>query len=70
MTTKKKSSLDFGKGFAELEEIAAWFEKGEPDLEKGMAHFERAVELAKMLKERLKEAENKVKEIKLKYSAE
>lgn len=55
--------MDFSKGFAELEEIAAWFEQGEPDLEEGMKKYERASELAKVLKARLDEAENKIKEI-------
>ena len=64
MPSKK---LDFGKSFTELEEIAEWFEKGEPDLDKGLEKFERAMELAQVLKERLKQAENKIKEIKLRH---
>lgn len=65
--SKKKSEKDFGQGFQELEEIARWFEQGEPDLEKGLEKFERAMELAKDLKGRLAEAENKIKEIRLKH---
>ncbi|HVM90821.1 MAG TPA: exodeoxyribonuclease VII small subunit [Verrucomicrobiae bacterium] len=61
---KKKSDIDFSKGFAELEEIAAWFESGETDLEEGLKKFERAGELSKALRLRLEEAENKIKEIK------
>jgi len=61
---KKKVEIDFSKGFAELEEIAAWFEQGEPDLEQGLKKFERASELSEALKLRLEEAENKMKEIK------
>jgi exodeoxyribonuclease VII small subunit len=61
---KKKSDIDFSKGFEELEEIAAWFESGETDLEEGLKKFERANELSKALKLRLEEAENKIKEIK------
>lgn len=64
---KKKPDADFGKGFQELEEIAKWFEQGEPDLEKGLEKFERAMELSGSLKERLTEAENKIKEIRLKH---
>ena len=67
MPKKKSSDVDFGKGFAELEEIAQWFEKGEPDLDKGLEKFERATALVQSLKERLKDAENRVKEIKMKY---
>lgn len=64
---KKKSDIDFGKGFQELEEIAKWFEQGEPDLELGLQKFEHALELSHALKERLTEAENKIKEIRLKH---
>lgn len=59
----KRKDVDFSKGFTELEEIAAWFERGAPDLEEGMKKYERASELAKALKGRLDEAENKIKEI-------
>lgn len=60
----KKTEQDFSKSFAELEEIAAWFEKGEPKLEEGLVKFERATELAKALKTRLELAENRIREIK------
>lgn len=63
---KKQELPDFGKAFQELEETALWFEQGEPDLDKGLAKFERAMALAKHLKKRLLEAENRVKEIRLK----
>ncbi len=65
---KKKVETDFGRGFTELEEIAAWFEQGEPDLDKGLQKFERAMELSKTLRERLTQAENTIKEIRLKNS--
>ena len=65
----KKKDLDFAKGFEELERIAEWFESGEPDLEQGMEKFEHALELSSALKERLTEAENKVKEIKARFAA-
>ncbi len=63
MAAKKKGE-EFAKSFDELEQIAAWFEKGEPDLEEGLKKYERATELAKGLKERLESAENRIKEIK------
>ncbi len=63
---KKQEPLDFSKAFQELEDTAAWFERGEPDLDKGLAKFERATILVKMLQDRLLEAENKVKEIRMK----
>ena len=62
---KKKNELDFAQGFAELEEITQWFESGEPDLDQGLEKFKRATELAKVLRARLTEAENVIKEIRL-----
>jgi exodeoxyribonuclease VII small subunit len=60
---KKKSDLEFAAGFQELEGIAHWFERGEPDLEQGLQKFTRASELAKALRERLVEVENVIKEV-------
>ncbi len=64
---KKKTELDFGSSFTELEKIAQWFEQGEPDIDQGLKKFERAMELASTLKGKLAEAENKIKEIRLKH---
>ncbi len=61
---KKKQETDFAKSFSELEEIAAWFEKGEPDLDEGLKRYARASELATGLKKQLEQAENRIKEIK------
>lgn len=66
-TTKK---IDVANGFDELEAIAAWFEKGDGDLDDGLAKFERAMEIANALKIRLDEAENSIKEIKKKFGSE
>lgn len=57
----KKAKSDFSSKFKELEEIAEWFEAGEPDIDEGMKKFERASVLAKELKHVLQEAENKIK---------
>lgn len=65
---KKKQDTDFAKSFTELEEIAAWFEKGEPDLDEGLKRYARASELASGLKKQLEEAENRIKEIKSRNS--
>lgn len=68
MPPKKDSApQNVAKGFQELEEIAAWFESGEPDLDKGLDKFEHAMQIADGLKKRLATAENRVKEIKKKY---
>ncbi len=64
MPKKAEKKIDVEKGFAELEEITAWFEDGEGDLDSGLKKFERAMTIASQLKTRLKEAENKIEEIK------
>ena len=66
----KKSTQDFGKAFKELEELADWFEKEEPDLDKGLQKFERAMELASQCREQLSKAEQKISEIKKKFNTE
>ena len=62
--TSAVTELKFEAALAELEQIASWFEEGEPDLDEGMKRYERASELAKELKAKLDEAENRIKEIK------
>lgn len=61
--TKKQKQGEFGEGFAELAQIVAWFEQGEPDLEEGIKKFERAMELTRALKVTLTSAKNRIKEI-------
>ncbi|TAL20482.1 exodeoxyribonuclease VII small subunit [Patescibacteria group bacterium] len=68
MPSKSKDKFNFGEAFNELEKIANWFEKQEIDLEEGLVKFERGLELAAKLKARLKEAENKVEQIKVKFA--
>lgn len=65
MTAK---SFNFTKGYEELEQIVADFESRELDLEKDIPKFERGLELAQKLQERLKEIENKVVQIEQKFS--
>jgi exodeoxyribonuclease VII small subunit len=66
----KKSTQDFGKAFKELEQLAEWFEKEEPDLDKGLEKFERAMELASDCREQLSKAEQKINDIKKKFETE
>lgn len=67
MAQKSEKKINFGEAFTELEKITDWFEKEDIDLEEGLAKFERGLELAAKLKTRLKEVENKVEEIKVKF---
>lgn len=68
MATKKQPT--FAEAYAELEDIAAWFETEDVDLDKGLERFERGVQLAKLCKERLSEVESRVKEIHAAYDSE
>jgi exodeoxyribonuclease VII small subunit len=67
---KDAKDIEVAKGFQELEDIAQWFEQGDGDLEKGLEKFERALAVADVLKKKLNEAENRVKEIKKKFNLE
>ncbi len=68
MPTKKPNNIDFAKSFEELEKITEWFDSEEQlDLDKGLKQFERGLELASLLKEKLSEVENKVVEIKKRF---
>ncbi len=62
-----KKDFSFKKAFEELRKITAEFEAGEIDLEEGLKKFERGLELARLCRERLKETENKIIEIKKKF---
>ncbi len=65
---KEIKKFNFSQAFKELEEITAWFEREEVDLEEGLKKFERGLELAALCESRLKEVENKVSEIKVKFA--
>jgi len=66
-----KKQIDFAKSFEELEKITEWFDSEEHlDLDKGLKQFERGLELASLLKEKLSEVENKVTEIKKKFETD
>lgn len=64
----KKEPFNFTKGYEELEKIVADFESREIDLEKDLPRFERGLELAGKLTDRLKEIGNKVKKVEQKFS--
>jgi exodeoxyribonuclease VII small subunit len=66
MTTTPKP-FAFEPALIELEEITAWFESSEADLDQGLAKFERGMELAAQLKEHLAQVENKIEKIKQKF---
>lgn len=66
MTSKP---FEFEKALKELEEITAWFESSDIDLDAGLAKFERGMELATELKTHLASVENRVEKIRQRFSA-
>ncbi|GAC1369772.1 MAG: hypothetical protein NVSMB39_1950 [Candidatus Saccharimonadales bacterium] len=61
--------FEFEKALKELEEITAWFESSDVDLDAGLAKFERGMELATELKTHLAGVENRVEKIRARFSA-
>lgn len=59
-----KKHLDVATAYKELEELAQWFEKGEPNIDAGLEKFKRAHELAAALQVRLQEADQVIRQIK------
>lgn len=64
----KTTKLDISKAFQELEEITEWFEGENTDLNEGLKKYERAMELAEVLRVQLETAENKITEIQRKHN--
>ncbi len=61
--------FEFEKALKELEELTAWFESSDVDLDAGLAKFERGMELATELKTHLASVENRVEKIRERFSA-
>ena len=68
--TKPEKKSDFGRAYEELEDIVKWFERDNADLDESLAKFERGLELARLCQDRLKEVENRAKQIKVKFETE
>ncbi len=64
-----KSKSTFAGAFQELEAITQWFERDDVDLEEGIAKFERGMQLASDLRERLKSAEVKIEQIRKRFDS-
>lgn len=59
----------FAEQFTELEDITEWFETADVDLDEGLKKFERGLELARSLKQKLADVENTVVTLKKKFAA-
>ena len=60
--------FEFEKALKELENITAWFESTDVDLDQGIAKFEHGMELASELKTHLAAIENRVEKIRARFS--
>lgn len=60
-------TFEFEAALKELEQIAAWFERPDIDLDEGLVKFERGMELAQKLKEHLAGVENRVERIRRRF---
>ncbi len=67
MTKKNTKKQNIAVQFKELEAIAKKLEEEEIDLEEGISDLERGLELAKELKKKLTQIENRVVKIKKDY---
>lgn len=56
-------NFDYKKAKAELDEILAWYEAGEVDVEQAIAKYQRAEKLLKELNEYLSDASAKIEKL-------
>ena len=64
---QNNEKFDFEEALKEINQIADDFERKDIALEEGLKKFERGLMLAEKCKSRLKEVENKIEEIKVKF---
>ena len=63
MEKQKQKSPNLHKTFEELEQISEWFSRDDIDIDEALAKYKRGMELVKIARERLKEAENEFEKI-------
>ncbi|PIR43929.1 exodeoxyribonuclease VII small subunit [candidate division WWE3 bacterium CG10_big_fil_rev_8_21_14_0_10_32_10] len=63
MKKNKDNNIKFSDSIEELEEINAWFQSDNINLEEGIEKIKRGRELIKKCKSRIKEVENEFVEI-------
>lgn len=60
MAAKKTESLSFDAALSELEQIVQQLEQGDLPLESALKQFERGIQLARVSKQKLEQAEQQV----------
>jgi exodeoxyribonuclease VII small subunit len=61
--TAKTTKTNFAKSYADLQELVAWFERDDIDLEEAIKKFEEGNRLVKELKAQIATMENKIKDL-------
>ncbi len=68
LATIKQNDFNFSAAMQELEDITAYLEQADVDLDQALVRFERGAELAKQLKQYLRTAENKIEQLQVDFS--
>jgi len=68
--TKDGNKFDFAGSINRLEEINAWFQHEDSNLDEGLEKLKEGKELIKKCREKLRSVENEFVKIKQEYSAE
>lgn len=68
MKSSKDKEMSLDRAYQDLKAIVAEFESGELGLEESIPKFEEGLKLASYLKQRLKKVQNRVEEIKEKFT--
>ena len=64
---QKKDNKSFQQAFTEFEELVREFEKGDMDLDESLKKFEEGLSLASFCKQKIRDMEQKVTDIKKKF---
>lgn len=65
MPSKNETSLQ--QQLAELDDVLAWFDRPDVDLDEALAQFDRGVKLAEAAKTKLTQLENKITILKQRF---
>lgn len=69
MATSKKPTIDYASLKAELDSVLAELQREDLDVDIALKHYERGLELVQQLETYLTTAENRVTELKARFSA-
>jgi exodeoxyribonuclease VII small subunit len=62
-----KNELTLQQQLAELDEVLAWFDRSDIDLDEALAKFDHGVKIAESAKSKLTELENKISVLKQRF---